>query len=293
MTTRTRTPTSASPPPATRRGARAPDTTGLATVSEFDGVRYLHLGGTVWVQGAMRLRAPNRIELEYVRRMMAWMLLREPAELTRGHAVQFGLGAGTITRFCMRTLGLRCTAVELNPDVVRAGRAWFRLPAEDDERLRVVQRDAGAYAADPALAGSADVLCVDLYDHQAAAPVLDTPDFYAACRRLLAERGVMSVNLFGRQASYARSLAHLVEAFGEGQVAALQATREGNTVVLAWRDFTLPDGRELARRAANIDTRFGLPAADWIHMLRPAGARPAPHRSPRKSPRRAPDAAGP
>ena len=41
-----------------------------ATISEADGVRYLHLG-TDWVQGAMRLRKPHAIELEYVRRMMA------------------------------------------------------------------------------------------------------------------------------------------------------------------------------------------------------------------------------
>ena len=33
------------------------------TLSEFDGVRYLHFG-TEWVQGAMRIRKPNWLELE-------------------------------------------------------------------------------------------------------------------------------------------------------------------------------------------------------------------------------------
>ena len=41
-----------------------------ATLSEFEGVRYLHLG-TPWVQGAMRIRKPRQLELEYVQRMMA------------------------------------------------------------------------------------------------------------------------------------------------------------------------------------------------------------------------------
>jgi spermidine synthase len=264
-----------------RTPARSERTSELATLSEFDGVRYLHLGGTPWVQGAMRLRAPNRIELEYVRRMMAWMLLREPAQLARGHAVQFGLGAGAITRFCHRTMGLRCTVVELNAHVVRACRAWFRLPSEDDERLRVTIADAGAWAADPAHAGSADVLCIDLYDHEAAAPVLDSAGFYADCHRLLAEGGVMAVNLFGRRASFERSLARIVEAFGIEHVATMQATREGNSIVLAWRGGPLPDGAELARRAANIDTRFGLPAAEWIHMLRGAGQAPRPRQAAR------------
>jgi spermidine synthase len=31
--------------------------------------------------------------------------------------------------------------------------------------------------------GTVDALQVDLYDHEAAAPVLDSADFYADCRR--------------------------------------------------------------------------------------------------------------
>ena len=67
-----------------------------ATISEADGVRYLHLG-TPWVQGAMRIRKPLALELEYIQRMMAWMLLRESTALTRGHAVQLGLGAAAVS----------------------------------------------------------------------------------------------------------------------------------------------------------------------------------------------------
>ena len=48
------------------------------TMSESAGVRYLHLG-TPWIQGAMRIDAPLEIELEYVRRMMVWMLSRRRA----------------------------------------------------------------------------------------------------------------------------------------------------------------------------------------------------------------------
>ena len=52
---------------------------------------------------------------------------------------------------------------------------------------------------------TAQVLNVDLYDHEAAAPVLDSAAFYAACRGTLAHGGVMTVNLFGRAASFERS----------------------------------------------------------------------------------------
>jgi spermidine synthase len=242
-----------------------------ATISEADGVRYLHLG-TPWVQGAMRLRAPRAIELEYVRRMMAWMLLRPSGEVTEGHAVQLGLGAGAITRYAHKVLRMRTTAVELNPTVIEAGRLWFQLPA-DDARLTVLQGDAGLWVADPRNAASVQALCVDLYDHEAAAPVLDDDAFYAGCRRVLAAGGVLSVNLFGRDASFERSARRIAAAFGHRddvpRVWTMQPTAEGNTVVLALRGAELPEKDELALRAECIESRYGLPARKWLRMIRP------------------------
>lgn len=241
-----------------------------ATVSEHDGVRYLHLG-TPWVQGAMRLKKPAALELEYVQRMMAWMLLRPPAALAHGHAVQLGLGAGSITRFTHGVMKMKTTAVEINPGVIGACRAFFRLP-QDGARLRVVCMDAQRWLAEDAAPGSAEVLCVDLYDHEAAGPVLDSAAFYAGCARLLADDGVMSVNLFGRHASFERSAARIAAAFPRGSVWSLRPTREGNTVVIAMKTGALPERDELVTRAQQIETRFGLPARKWLRMIRPLPA---------------------
>jgi len=239
------------------------------TIAEHDGLRTLHLGDTPWVQGAMLVREPRRIVLEYVQRMMAWMLWRDSTELARGHAVQLGLGAGAITRFCHQVLRMdRVTAVELNPAVVAACRHGFRLPA-DDARLTVIEGDAQAWVDDEANLQGVQVLNVDLYDHEAAAPVLDSAAFYAACRGTLAHGGVMSVNLFGRAASFERSAAHIAAAFGRDQVWSLRPTREGNTVVVATRGVLVPARDVLSARAANIERRFGLLAGKWLRMVRP------------------------
>ncbi|HEU4458787.1 MAG TPA: spermidine synthase [Methylibium sp.] len=241
-------------------------TLAAATVAESDGVRTLHLG-TPWVQGAMRIGKPQAIELEYVQRMMAWLLLvpLEPKRLAP-HAVQLGLGAGAITKFCHRQLRWRCTAVELNPTVIGACRLWFKLPP-DDARLAVVEADAGAWVADPRHARSADALCVDLYDHHAAAPVLDDESFYAGCHAVLADGGAMSVNLFGRDVSFGRSAERIARVFGPQRVAMLRPTREGNTIVLAWKGEALPARDELARRAEAIERGLGLPARKWLKLL--------------------------
>ena len=239
-----------------------------ATISEQDGVRYLHLD-TPWVQGAMRLKQPRTLVLEYVQRMMAWMLWCAPERLAQGRAVQLGLGAAAITRFTHQVLRLPTTAVELNPAVIAACRRWFRLP-DDDDRLQVRQADAARWLrSDDAPLGQVSVLCVDLYDHEAAAPVLDDEAFYADCRALLMPGGVMTVNLFGRRASFARSMAHIAGAFGADQLWHLAPTREGNTIAVATHTVTVPDRHNLLARADNIEARYGLPARKWLRLVRP------------------------
>ena len=240
------------------------------SVSDDGEVRHLHLG-TPWIQGSMRVAEPFEIELQYVQRMMAWLLFVEPASVTKRHAMQLGLGAGAITKFCYKKLRLCTTAIELNPQVLAVCRQWFKLPP-DGPKLRVVLADAAEEIRNPMWQGTVDALAVDLYDHEAAAPVLDSPDFYADCRALLTEDGCMTVNLFGRASSFERSLQSMASAFGEDALWAFKPTREGNTVVLAQRTPTRPKRAELLARAEVIQERWGLPATKWLRVFKPVTA---------------------
>jgi spermidine synthase len=260
-----------------KSGALAPLELPEVTISESRGVRYLHLG-TPWIQGAMRIDDPLALDLEYVQRMMAWLLFRAETDaavpdLAALHAVQLGLGAGAITRFCLHRLAMRTTVVELNPAVVAACRMWFRLP-DRVPALEVLTMDAAAYVADPARRGSVDALCVDLYDHDAASPVLDSEAFYRGCHGLLADGGLMTVNLFGRDGSFERSGARMAAAFGAASMRSFKPTREGNAIVLAMKHVTVPDGRALARRAENIETHWQLPARKWLRIMRAVSTLP-------------------
>ena len=237
------------------------------SVSDDGEVRHLHLG-TPWIPGSMRVAEPFEIELQYVQRMMAWLLFVEPASVTKRHAMQLGLGAGAITKFCHKKLRLCTTAIELNPQVLAVCRQWFKLPP-DGPKLRVVLADAAEEIKNPMWLGTVDALAVDLYDHEAAAPVLDSPDFYADCRALLTEDGCMTVNLFGRASSFERSLKSMASAFGEDALWAFKPTREGNTVVLAQRTPSRPKRTELAARAEAIQARWDLPSAKWLRVFKP------------------------
>jgi spermidine synthase len=236
------------------------------TLSEEDGVRYLHLG-TPWIQGGMRIRRPQEVVIDYVQRMLAVLLWLPREALGQGQAVQLGLGAGALTRFTAVALRMPTTAVELNPQVVAVNGRWFHLPPAAE----LVQGDAADWLAQ-AEPASVRLLFVDLYDHEAAAPVLDDEGFYAACRAVLEEGGVMSVNLFGRHSSFHDSIRRIAAAFGAHQVWSLRPTREGNTVVVAARGVEVPGREELLARAAQIEQRFGklgLPARKWLRMVRP------------------------
>ena len=241
------------------------------TLSEADGIRYLHLD-TPWIQGGMQINQPQVVAIDYVQRMLACLLWLPTATLGQGQAVQLGLGAGALTRFTAVTMGMATTVVEINPQVIVVNASHFRLPRQAE----VVQGDAAHWLAQ-ATPRSVRLLFVDLYDHEAAAPVLDDEHFYRACQAVLEVGGVMAVNLFGRDASFHDSMQRMASAFGPHQVWSLRPTREGNTVVVAAHGMGLPARAELALRAAALEARWlalGLPARKWLRMLRPF--RPAP-----------------
>jgi len=233
-------------------------------------VRHLHLD-SIWIQGSMLIDAPQTLVHQYIERMMAWLLFVEPASVPRRQAMQLGLGAGSLTKFCAKVLRMQTVAIEINPKVLVACRGWFKLPP-DNARMRVILADAAHEIQSPIWWGSVDALQIDLYDRDAAAPVLDSEAFYADCRRLLTDDGCLTVNLFGRSSSYARSIEKLVAVFGRDAIWPFKATREGNTVVLAQKTASRPARAVLQQRALDITERWALPAAQWVRVLKPLGS---------------------
>ncbi len=236
-------------------------------ISDEGPIRHLHLG-TPWIQGSMLLDAPTVLVHEYIQRMMVWLLFVDPESLPRRRAMQLGLGAASLTKYCHKVLRMKTTAVELNPQVLAACRMWFGL-GPDNGRMQVLLTDAAQEIRQPQWHGQVDALQVDLYDHDAAAPVLDSVAFYADCRQVLSPDGCMMVNLFGRRSSYARSVAKIVQAFAGGAVWAFKPTREGNTVVMAQGQAQSAKPALLAQRAKIVQERWGLPALQWARIIKP------------------------
>lgn len=253
--------------PARRKPKFAP-----VTLSEQDGVRYLHFG-TEWIQGAMRLRKPDWIELEYAQQMMAWMLfIEQPSRI-----VQLGLGAAALTKFCKRWYPKSSvTAVELNPSVIDICHSMFKLPPED-EQFSIIEGDAMEFVEDRANHRTVDALQIDLYDATARGPVLESSEFYRACAACLTRDGIATINLFGDHPSYQRNLQAICEAFDA--VISLPEVHQGNIVVIAFKKTPALDFADLYARAAVIKDITKLPARSWVDGMKSAvsAGSPADH----------------
>lgn len=232
------------------------------TFSEIDNVRYLHFG-TPWVQGAMNLNKPFKLELEYAQMMMAYILfLEEPAQVA-----QLGMGCASLTKFIYKNMpATHSTVVELNPDVINAAYAMFKLP--QSERITVVEADAAVWVA--AQKAAFDVLQIDLYDATARGPVCDSIEFYKDCFAALKNVGMLTVNLFGDHDSFAHNMAHLNAAF-DGRVLALPEIHDGNRIALAFKGPVLSvEWSDLYERADVIKDAYKLKAKRWVSGLKAA-----------------------
>lgn len=239
-----------------RKGAHEP-----VQISERGGVRYMHLGGPA-VQSAMRIKEPWELELEYTRAMFAFLLfLAAPRDIAL-----IGLGGGSIAKFIHRHLpDSRLTALEINPDVVAAARAYFLLPA-DDERLQVRIGDGAAFVhGHPE---SQDVLLVDGYDAKRIVEALSTLEFYQACKAMLRDGGVAAFNLWGSDTYFPSYFERIASAFGQ-HVLQLPSERKGNIIVFAFKK-PLPeiDFVSLERAAEHWRDTLNLEFPYFINRMR-------------------------
>lgn len=234
---------------------------GAIAISESGGVRMLHIGGDA-IQSAMRLSAPDALELDYTRAMMAFLLFHpEPRDV-----LMVGLGGGSIARFMhARMPGTRVAVVEIDAGVIAAARHYFGLPPED-ARLRVVLGDGAEYV--PAHPASADVLILDGFEDGAHASELCTLGFYEAARGALREGGVLVANFMSDDRKLDVWCGRMRKSFG-GRLLRVSAEDGVNLIVLAFNGGPARVAwGELSERARRLERAFGLPFERFVASLK-------------------------
>lgn len=236
-------------------------------ISEDAGIRYLHFGSD-WVQGAMRIRKPDALVLEYTRELLAGLLLR-PAPWPR-RILLIGLGAGSLSRYIHKHLpAARSLAVEIAPEVHRVAHQYFRLPAED-ERFEVEIADGAEFMARPDT-GCWDLIVVDGFDRHARAGALAQRPFYDACRARLSPEGLVAVNMFGELRGFKAQAQRFNAAFA-GQTLFLPPCESGNVVALGRGEVPVHvPFTELQARDKALKATTGLGLAPSLKRIKAAG----------------------
>ena len=230
-------------------------------IVEEDGVRVLQIGGNA-IQSAMRLDAPDRIELDYVRAMMAFLLFHpSPRDV-----LLVGLGGGSMARFIhQRMPQTRVTVIEIDPGVVTVARKYFHFP-EEDARLEIVIGD-GAEAV-PQRPASCDVLVVDGFVDGSPAKDLCTRSFYDSAFAALRPGGVLVANFMSDDKRIETYCGRIEESFGRYPTLLL-AEEEDNVIAFALRGGP-PRIRwaELKGRARAARRLFDLPLEECLASLK-------------------------
>ena len=230
-------------------------------IVEEGGVRVLQIGGNA-IQSAMRLDAPDRIELDYVRAMMAFLLFHpDPRDV-----LMVGLGGGSMARFIhQRMLQTRVTVVEINPGVVTVARRYFHFP-EEDARLEIVIGDGAEVV--PQRPASCDLLVVDGFVNGSPAKDLCAQSFYGSAFAALRPGGAMVANFMSDDKRIETYCGRIEESFGRNPTLLL-AEEEDNIIAFAVRGGPPRiSWSELKARARSARRLFGLPLEECLADLR-------------------------
>lgn len=198
------------------------------------------------LQSRMLTRRPWRLDVDYTRTMMGFLLFK-PAP---AHIGMIGLGGGSLAKFCYRQLpACRMTVLEINPHVI-ALRREFQVP-DDEERFQVIAADGALFVQTET--PDFDVLLVDGFDHQGQPASLCSQRFYDDCFAALSSDGVLVVNLHYDHPDYPVFADRINRSFGGNAVEVL-AVEKSNSIVFASKGSAIsPRNMSLPHSLSGLD----------------------------------------
>ena len=208
-------------------------------VSEQDGVISMHIG-SITIQSSMRLDTPYHLELDYTQAMsMAALFLESPKDI-----LCIGLGGGTMPKFFYRLFGkAKLTILELNPKVIQIAKHFFKLPIS--KRFNILQGDGIQYIKD--VEKKYDLLISDAFEDYGLPDDFCTISYFESCKKVLSEKGVFMINLFGSdpKTPLYRDRVNLVF---DQQVLYVESSKPGNVIVFAFNEKNVEYSIDILRQ---------------------------------------------
>jgi spermidine synthase len=278
------------------------DDDGIIEVVESEGVRSLHFGSYPR-QTSMRLKAPDKLELEYVRAMTSWLLFKDIAteinpalnnsvkvpnliqnqvndisaedeneQADSAHnALIMGLGGGSIPKFLLKHFPTcRLKAIEYRKSVVKIARSHFGLPM--DPRLKIIIDDAGQYLRQrvETYRQSFSLLIIDAFDHEGMAHSICNEDFFIACKNVLKKDGMLVINLWGGTSNPSfQQVSGWIGSIFDWKILFLPVPNRGNIICLAFNSGSpLYSMKSLRVRAEALEQYYQIEFTTFLKTLK-------------------------
>ncbi len=231
------------------------DDDGILEVVEYQGVRSLHFGSSA-KQSSIRLNAEHKLELDYVRAMMMWLVFVDQPE----KALVIGLGGGSLARYLLEQFPqVQIKVVEYRKSVVKIARSHFGLPL--DPRLKIFIGDGGDYLRKRAdtLVDNFQLVFLDAFDHEGMALSLRNQAFFDACKLVLSSNGILVMNLWSSDKPLFEQIAWWLGQIFDWRILFLPVPGKGNVIGFAFSEQVPKQTiRELRKRALLLDTQYDI-----------------------------------
>lgn len=213
------------------------------------------------IQSAMRISAPNELELVYTQCMMGFLLFHPKPKTI----LMIGLGGGSLTKFVYHYLpDSRITVVEINQQVITAAYQYFELPNEN-ERFEIVLTNGADYIARQAL--TADVIMVDGFNDDYQIPALCSQEFYDHAKHCLNKHGILVINLLSSDQQLKTWLQRIENSFN-GHILAMMAEMHGNLIVFAFKNNPKRHSwKTIKKNAEKLEEQYPLPFLEFVAKL--------------------------
>lgn len=241
------------------------DDQGIIEVVDQDGVRVLHFGSSA-EQSSMRLADPGRLHALYARAMMTSLLFHDqPREI-----LLIGLGGGTIASFLLRQFAdCRIMAVEYRSAVLRVARSHFGLPLDPRLKVKIGCGARHVQTQSREQYGKYDLIMIDAYDHEGMASDVGGEVFFDNCRTLLADDGLLAINLWGTDKDLFQQVSWDMGRIFDWRTLYLPVRNRGNVIGFAFGENPpRHDFRELCSKATALELRYQLEFPVYLQDLK-------------------------
>ncbi len=223
--------------------------------------RWMHFG-TGSIQSAMDNSCHHDFVLDYMRRMMAFLLFKEKI----GRTLILGLGGGAMVRYIHHHWPEeKITAIDIDEDVIKIATNSFGIPSSP--KIQIKAADAVFYLSHT-IDFNPDTIFLDLFIGDESPDNLYDDEFINSFYETLAPSGVAVINLLPTNVNEFTDLIRKVRKVFDGMIFCLSVPDHDNIILFAFkRPLTTKNVGLLKTKAKLFSSRLDLPFDEYLNNI--------------------------